>query len=123
VDRDGHAAEDSAVAAAALATIRAHAAETWPDECCGLVFADGTVRRCANVHPAPRTAFRLAPADTLLLARSMDSANPARVLYHSHVHDGARLSAADRSCAALHPRLAMVVVAGRHVAPRAFRLL
>jgi proteasome lid subunit RPN8/RPN11 len=106
-DGDAHwAREDSP----AIAAIRAHAAETWPEECCGIVLAGGSVRRVANVHETPRTAFRFAPADALLLARLLDGPAPPLAVYHSHVDALPSPSATDLALAARYPRLGLLIV-------------
>ena len=84
-----------------------HAVRCYPEECCGLVTHD-RVRPSENhqdaLHAAdpaafPRTArngFHLAPEDQLFLARSFDTDDPVRVIYHSHVDAEAYFSEADR---------------------------
>ena len=123
---------------AVLAAVRAHAAASYPRECCGLVFDDG-VRHCTNVQDAlhaadpaafprdARRAFRLSDADQLVLARSFGGPRPVRALYHSHVDCGAYLSAADVRGATLdglplYPALLHLVVAVRRGVPGAAAL-
>ncbi len=126
MDHAARALARAALDADALRAIAAHAAATWPEECCGFVADDG-LRRCANdadachaADPAafPRTAqngFRLAARDLLALARSFDGNAPARVLYHSHPDAPAWPSDADIAGAtfegrAVWPGLAHLVV-------------
>ena len=124
-----HSQERTGTTDEVAAHVRAHAEEAYPAECCGLVFDSG-VRRCRNVQDElhasdpvafPRTAreaFRLSDEDQLLLARSFDGRDPARVLYHSHVDTGAYMSEADVEGATvdglpLYPELLHLVVSVR----------
>jgi proteasome lid subunit RPN8/RPN11 len=61
----------------ALAAMRRHALEAYPDESCGFVLACGSYRPVANRHPEPTLAFRIDPADYL-------AAPNARAVVHSH---------------------------------------
>jgi len=84
-----------------------HAAETYPNECCGFIRSSGKIHRAVNDQDAlhaedpvawPRTAregYSLAPADLYLLGMSFLSADPAIVIYHSHPDVGAYLSDKD----------------------------
>jgi proteasome lid subunit RPN8/RPN11 len=90
-----------------LQDIYAHARETYPEECCGLLLgADDstvidTVRRCVNeqnryheLDPErfPRTAreaYFLGGKDLRFLMESIRSAHPVKVIYHSHPDVGA----------------------------------
>jgi len=84
-----------------------HAEATYPNECCGLVFADATVHLGTNIQDQlhrnqpevfQRTAangYTFAVQDTLLLNQSLRSGNPARVIYHSHPDVGAYFSRED----------------------------
>lgn len=93
--------------AAVLAEIYRHAAEAYPEECCGFVRRSGKVHRAVNeqdaLHAADparwprsaRAAYSLAPDDLYLLGMSFFSDDPAIVVYHSHPEVGAYFSAKD----------------------------
>ncbi len=91
-----------------LRAIYAHADEGYPEEVCGLVFAEraahgyphAAASRCENRARAPRTAFELSVADLVVLDESLRTPRPARIVYHSHVEVGAYLSGQDRAAAA-----------------------
>jgi adenylyltransferase/sulfurtransferase len=97
----------------ALTAIYTHAERAYPEECCGLVLSDGTVRPCANalgqagaapLGPSARSArdgYTLSFDDTVFLQRSLDSDRPTRIVYHSHPDAGAHFSAEDRERALL----------------------
>jgi adenylyltransferase/sulfurtransferase len=100
-----------------LQDIYAHARETYPEECCGLLLgADDstvidTVRRCVNeqnryheLDPErfPRTAreaYFLGGKDLRFLMESIRSAHPVKVIYHSHPDVGAYFSDEDTRAA------------------------
>jgi proteasome lid subunit RPN8/RPN11 len=67
----------------------AHARESAPEECCGLLFGDGEVAnrlvRGRNVHPTPETRYEIDPAQLRdALAGSDDSDRLLVAIYHSH---------------------------------------
>jgi proteasome lid subunit RPN8/RPN11 len=69
--------------------IVAHARESKPRECCGLLFGDGEVVdrivRGRNVHPTPETRYEIDPAqlrEALLMGD--DSDRYLVGIYHSH---------------------------------------
>ncbi|MDA0734242.1 MAG: Mov34/MPN/PAD-1 family protein [Chloroflexi bacterium] len=92
------------------------ARETFPFECCGwLVGGKGgpsvsVVRKCINAqvagaHPTTpergaETAYVFSGADLMDLNRSLDTEEPARIIYHSHPNGQAYLSETDRGVAA-----------------------
>jgi len=92
---------------AVLQDIYRHASEAYPDECCGFIRASGQVHRAANeqdvLHAqdsvtwprSAREAYSLAPADLYLLGASLESSDPAIVVYHSHPDVGAYFSEQD----------------------------
>jgi proteasome lid subunit RPN8/RPN11 len=98
------------------AAMYAHAVATFPAECCGYLTGPAGEHRvdtavaCRNAqldggHPiAPDrgadTGFVIAGAELLAFARSFDSAQPARVVYHSHTNGRAYFSDVDRQMAA-----------------------
>ncbi len=90
-----------------------HARAAFPEECCGWLEGTGgraeVVRPCANAqdqgdHPiaAARTAesaYVIAGDDLLALNRSLSSARPALVIYHSHPNGRAYFSDTDKEVA------------------------
>jgi len=99
------------LAAAALQCIYEHARAEYPRECCGFIHSSGIVVKCRNAqddfHAAdpdeyPRTSangYCFGMTDQLLIAKSMDAADPVRIIYHSHPDAGAEFSNADRQAA------------------------
>ena len=104
-----------AIPRAVLDEVYAHARRVFPAECCG--FLSGPkggdqvtlTRPCDNAqangeHPiagdrGAETAYVIAGADLLALARSFDGPQPARVIYHSHPNGRAYFSAVDKQVA------------------------
>jgi [CysO sulfur-carrier protein]-S-L-cysteine hydrolase len=98
------------------AQIYAHAVATFPAECCGYLTGprDGSrveaAIACRNaqadgVHPlvperGEETGFVIAGAELFRFARSFDTDDPARVVYHSHTNGRAYFSTVDRALAA-----------------------
>lgn len=92
----------------ALALLAAHARVEYPLECCGFVYADGTVHHATNIQSQlaseqpdrySRTAengYTLSLEDTVKLDASFGSYNPVVVLYHSHPDVGAYFSREDK---------------------------
>lgn len=86
-----------------------HASRTYPEECCGFVFADGTVHYAVNIQnelnrrrPDIHTrtganGYTFSVADTLAMNRSIRSGNPVTVIYHSHPDVGAYFSHEDEN--------------------------
>jgi proteasome lid subunit RPN8/RPN11 len=68
--------------------IVAHARESAPRECCGLLFGDGEVVdrlvRGRNVHPTPETRYEIDPAQLRALLFTEDSDRVLVGIYHSH---------------------------------------
>jgi proteasome lid subunit RPN8/RPN11 len=107
--------EAIAIAPAVLAQVFDLARRAFPAECCGWLIGDraGTtvdaVRACTNAqaagdHPSvpgrtAETAYVIAGADLLELARTLDGARPPRIIYHSHPNGRAYFSATDREVA------------------------
>jgi proteasome lid subunit RPN8/RPN11 len=95
----------------------AHALETWPEECCGLVAGKGpgshrSVHRCRNDltllhrtdstrHPRDgRGGFHMNEIDTLRACRDAEVAGEqVTAVYHSHVGARACFSELDQECA------------------------
>jgi proteasome lid subunit RPN8/RPN11 len=96
------------ISQATLKSVYGHGESAYPEECCGLIFVDGTVHRACNIQnelhaqdPAayPRDASRgytLSLADTYLLDASLSSDLPVRIIYHSHPDVGAYFSDEDK---------------------------
>lgn len=110
-----------------LREVFAHAIEEHPRECCGMILAIGTVRRCENAidryHESdpvsfPRTSangYSFSIDDLRFLSDSSHAADPVRIVYHSHPTGDARFSNADREAAMpggtpLYPQLAHLIV-------------
>jgi adenylyltransferase/sulfurtransferase len=109
----------------ALDEVLAHARETRPDECCGVIVARGgrdEVWRMRNVQDelhardpltyprTARTAYALGREDI----ERLDAAAP-KVIYHSHTKNGAYFSGEDRARAMFmdeptYPDVAYLVV-------------
>jgi len=103
----------------ALRAIYAHAESTYPKECCGIIFGSAEsdeaseVRVCENIQDAlhaedpelfPRdssNAFNFDPRDLLVLNKSLRTATPAKIIYHSHPDVGAYFSDTDQAVAAM----------------------
>lgn len=82
-----------------LAAIQAHAAEVYPQECCGLIVETAgclSVVRSKNMAPDPYRTFMVDPA--LFLQYEART----KAVYHSHPDRGAKPSEADKaSCSAV----------------------
>jgi len=78
--------------------LAAHAREAFPHECCG--YVTDVVVRCTNVAASDRE-FAIDGAELFAFARTFSTANPARVIYHSHPNGRAYFSATDQRAAAL----------------------
>lgn len=103
------------IAEAILAEVFREARAAFPAECCGWISGPrdegpvDQVRPCENAqekgdHPTAgdrgaETAYVIAGADLLALSKSLDSARPARIIYHSHPNGRAYFSATDRAVA------------------------
>ena len=90
-----------------LDAVYREARRAFPYECCGWLTADA-IRPCVNAqgdeHPtAPErgaeTAYVIAGADLLELARTLDGPNPPRIIYHSHPNGRAYFSKTDQEVA------------------------
>ena len=67
----------------------AHARESAPRECCGLLFGDGEVAdrlvRGRNVHPTPETRYEIDPVQLRAALLSVEDTDRNLVgIYHSH---------------------------------------
>ena len=120
---------------AAVAAVAAHARETWPEECCGVVLGGGRgdrVHRIPNVQNRlhardpetfprdARTAYTMDPgALEAVLEQAERSGLSLKAFYHSHPDHDAYFSDEDRACAApfgepTYPDAAQVVVSVRN---------
>ncbi|MBI3769894.1 MAG: M67 family metallopeptidase [Deltaproteobacteria bacterium] len=102
-----------AIEARAMAAMRAHAEETFPEECCGALFVtpEGhVVRRMTNVqnalhaadpsaHPRDaRTAYQMDPRELFEVNRDGDRPGWRIMLfYHSHPSHGVYFSPTDKA--------------------------
>jgi proteasome lid subunit RPN8/RPN11 len=103
------------LSAAACEQISRHAEETFPDECCGVVFGDGTserVQRLTNIQNRlhaldpqtyPRTAAIAYAMDPKELEAAIDEAERSggklKAFYHSHPNHDAYFSEEDKAFA------------------------
>jgi proteasome lid subunit RPN8/RPN11 len=113
-----------------LDTIVAHARESAPAECCGLIggpnnFKASTVYQLRNVTPQPLIAYEVAPEELFNAQRQMrDRGEVLLAIYHSHPQ------AVDPSPSETDVRLAyypsatylIVGLAGDHAVVKAFRI-
>lgn len=100
-----------------------HAAEAYPDECCGLVTVDGdgheAAHPCENIqnklheqdpdtHPrTARTAYRMDDLQvTRIIADTEGVGGRLNAIYHSHVDCGAYFSEEDQDAAMFFGELA-----------------
>jgi [CysO sulfur-carrier protein]-S-L-cysteine hydrolase len=102
-----------AIDAKAMAAMRAHAEESFPEECCGALFAaphGQVVRRMTNIqnalhgadpatHPRDaRTAYQMDPRELFEVNRDADRPGwRILVFYHSHPSHDAYFSPTDRA--------------------------
>ena len=96
---------DVALAAEARQLLEAHAAETYPHECCGALYgeASGTnftvveaVRFPNTTSEGPRRRFLIQPSDYRVAeAHARDTKRPLIGFYHSHPDHPARPSQYD----------------------------
>jgi proteasome lid subunit RPN8/RPN11 len=104
-----------AVALEPLEEIRRHAAETYPDECCGALIASAgrivEAFRLPNTTAAgARRRFRISPADYRLAEqRAQENDGALAGFYHSHPDHPARPSPHDLEQA--WPNFTYVIVA------------
>jgi len=96
---------DVALAAAARQLLEAHAAETYPHECCGALYGEATgtsftvveaVRFPNTTSEGPRRRFLIQPSDYRVAeAHARDTKRPLIGFYHSHPDHPARPSQYD----------------------------
>lgn len=86
------------------ARIYAHALAAFPAECCGYLTGgadrvDAAVP-CTNAQASgAETSFVIEGAELLQFARAFDTAQPPRIVYHSHPNGRAYFSELDRAMA------------------------
>ena len=97
-----------AIPAPLLRELYRQARLAFPAECCGWLAGPrtrpGTVDRlrpCTNALAGhrPKTGYAFTPEDLIALANALDSADTARVIYHSHPGGTADFSPVDRRLA------------------------
>jgi proteasome lid subunit RPN8/RPN11 len=96
---------DVALAAEARRLLEAHAAETYPHECCGALYGEATgtgfavveaVRFPNTTSEGPRRRFLIQPSDYRVAeAHARDTRRPLIGFYHSHPDHPARPSQYD----------------------------
>ncbi|MHA6573981.1 molybdopterin-synthase adenylyltransferase MoeB [Pseudomonas yamanorum] len=96
------------LSSSALEQIYAHADRSYPEECCGFVFADGSVYLGSNIQNelhsknpqmysrSAANGYTFSVADTLMMNKAFRSDNPVVVIYHSHPDVGAYFSDEDQ---------------------------
>jgi proteasome lid subunit RPN8/RPN11 len=89
-------------------SIKRHAVNAAPLECCGLILADGSILQCENAAQDRRTQFLIPMHVT---RRAMKEHTIAGV-YHSHVGSGANLSTKDREDAWMFGNLYVIAAVG-----------
>ena len=102
----------------------AHARESAPQECCGLLLGDEDVvrrvLRCRNVHPTPETRYVIDQAQVFEAFRhSRDFDRELVAIYHSHPRSPAYPSPTDRA-EAQWPDAAYVLVSLRGEPPEMY---
>ncbi|WP_276851053.1 C40 family peptidase [Enterobacter oligotrophicus] len=78
-----------------ITAIERHAAQEYPNECCGLIVRATRQRRyvsCANTHQEPAQHFRLAPEEWT----AAEDVGEVLAVVHSHPDAGPHASAQDR---------------------------
>lgn len=101
---------------ALLDAVYREARAAYPAECCGWLTGPAAGAAVAQIRPAVNAqasgghptaadrsaerAYVFAPADLMALNDSLDTPQPARIIYHSHPNGMAYLSDTDRTVAA-----------------------
>ena len=119
----------------AFAAVTAHALETYPEECCGVILGGDEVHRLDNIQNRlhgtdpetfPRdacTAYTVDPKELdAVLEQGESRGLTFKALYHSHPDHDAYFSVEDKACATpfgepTYPDTAQVVISvmGGHV--------
>jgi proteasome lid subunit RPN8/RPN11 len=102
----------------------AHARESAPRECCGLLFGDGELAdrlvRGRNVHATPETRYEIDPAQLREAIAATDDTDRFLVgIYHSHPRTKPEPSAFDIANA-LWPEQVYVLTSLRFEPPEVF---
>jgi len=107
------------------AEIRRHGAETYPNECCGALIANGDTivqafRLPNTTLEGARRRFMIGPDDYRMAEkRARERSGTLAGFYHSHPDHPARPSATDLAQA--WPNLTYIIVAVREGAPEELR--
>jgi proteasome lid subunit RPN8/RPN11 len=117
------------ISAAQQQEIIAHAQEDFPNECCGLLFGQGTradvLRRMENIEHSPLN-YRVDPKALLAVFDEMEGRRLDLVgIYHSHTHSPAYPSKTDRDLAGYPEAHYLIVSLQDRAKPilRAFRII
>jgi proteasome lid subunit RPN8/RPN11 len=83
-----------------VAAMVAHAEETYPEECCGILAGVNSVPshlyRAQNIHATPKIFFEMAPKEQFWAFKNMRHNDLNLVaIYHSHPETPARPSQSD----------------------------
>ena len=105
------------VARSLFETVRAEAARTHPNECCGLLLGTGDrIERAVpagNVHPDSARRFEIDPQALIDAHRAARAGGPDVIgYYHSHPTGAAAPSAEDRARAARDGSVWAIVAGG-----------
>lgn len=105
----------TSLAPSILLSIYDHAMQSYPEECCGLVYGQH-VRRCINIQTSlhhqdatryprdGRSGYTLSFADQVFLNNHLSGEKAVSVVYHSHPDVGAYFSQEDHNRAVYEGR-------------------
>jgi desampylase len=105
-----------------MATMQAHAEQTFPEECVGVLFSDGTTQPLHNTAVDRRRGFLVSARETLAVERTAASRGlRVSAFYHSHP-DGLPLPSREDAAHAQPGSVTIIlsVTAGVAAAPRVF---
>ena len=112
-----------------LHAIVAHARETAPDECCGLIGGTDskakTIYRLRNVTPNPQLAYEAAPEDLFVAQRNMrEQGETLLAIYHSHPRSADPSPSETDVRLAFYPSATYLIVGlgGEHPVVKAFTI-
>ena len=105
---------DLIVTSGAMATLLKEAANTAPQECCGLLLGEGNrieqAQPAANVAADPHRQFEIDPSALIAAHRAARAGGPAILgYYHSHPVGAARPSATDQAQASGDGRIWAII--------------
>ena len=106
-----------------MATMQAHAEQTFPEECVGVLFSDGTTRSLHNAAVDRRSHFLVSARDFVAVENEAEAKGLfVSGFYHSHP-DGVATPSPEDAVQATPGALSLIVqvIAGRASVPRAFR--